>query len=87
MKKNLNSIKYVLGKGMIYALIFDKKIIDISEKLKRVCFNAMKNGLLVVYTGRESIKIGPPLTISKDAIKEGLKILENEISKVFNDKF
>ncbi len=86
MKNNLNLINYVMGKGMVYALIFDKKINNIGEKLKKVCFNAMKNGLLVVYTGRESIKIGPPLTISKKAIEEGLEVLENEITKVFKDE-
>ena len=83
MYQNSSSIKYVMGKGMIYALIFDKKIQSINEKLKKICFGAMQNGLLVVYTGRESIKIGPPLTISKKAIKEGLQVLEEQISKVF----
>ena len=75
MKRNPNYIKYVMGKGMVYALIFDNKINNIGERLRRVCFNAMQNGLLVVYTGRESIKIGPPLTISKNAIVEGLNVL------------
>ena len=27
----------------------------------------MKNGVLVVYTGRESIKLGPPISIKIDA--------------------
>ena len=31
----------------------------------------MQQGLLLVHTGRESIKIGPPLTISDDALIEG----------------
>jgi 4-aminobutyrate aminotransferase-like enzyme len=44
----------------------------------------LKKGLLVVYTGRESIKIGPPLTISKNALIEGLDILEESISEVFS---
>ena len=83
MKNNLNFIKYVEGKGMVYALIFDDKIKNIGVKLKKVCFGSMQHGLLVVYTGRESIKIGPPLTISKKAILEGIKILDNEITKVF----
>lgn len=83
MKKNSSSIKYVMGKGMIYALIFDKEINDIGNKLKKVCFRAMQNGLLVVYTGRESIKIGPPLTITKKAIKEGLQVLDEQIANVF----
>ena len=46
----------------------------------------MQNGLLVVYTGRESIKIGPPLVISKKAIKEGLEVLEEQITKVSKGK-
>ena len=68
---------------MIYALIFDKQIPNIGMKLKKVCFGAMQNGLLVVYTGRESIKIGPPLTITIKAIKEGLQVLDEQIVKVF----
>ena len=83
MNQNSNSIKYVMGKGMIYALIFDKQIPNIGMKLKKICFGAMQNGLLVVYTGRESIKIGPPLTISREAIEEGLEVLQEQISKVF----
>jgi 4-aminobutyrate aminotransferase-like enzyme len=83
MKKNSSSIKYVMGKGMIYALIFDKEINDIGSKLKKVCFRAMQNGLLVVYTGRESIKIGPPLTITRKAINEGLQVLDEQIANVF----
>ena len=83
--KNSKSIKYLMGKGMIYALIFDNKIKNIGLKLKKVCFGAMQNGLLVVYTGRESIKIGPPLTISKKAIDEGLKVLEEQISIVLKN--
>ena len=83
MKKHSMSIKYIMGKGMIYALIFDNQILDVDKKLKQICFGAMQNGLLVVYTGRESIKIGPPLTISKNAIKEGLQVLDEQISKVF----
>ncbi len=35
----------------------------------------MQKGLLVVHTGRESIKIGPPLVISDDALREGIEVL------------
>ena len=34
---------------------------------------------------KESIKIGPPLTISIEALKEGLEILDNSIGKIFNE--
>ena len=45
----------------------------------------MKRGLLLVHTGRESIKIGPPLTISQDALLEGVEILRDSI-KYFYEK-
>jgi 4-aminobutyrate aminotransferase-like enzyme len=35
--------------------------------------------MLVVHTGRESIKIAPPLTIKDDALIEGLSVLEEAI--------
>jgi 4-aminobutyrate aminotransferase and related aminotransferases len=42
----------------------------------------MQKGLLVVHTGRESIKLGPPLTISDEALLEGLEVLEESIVEV-----
>ena len=42
----------------------------------------MQKGLLVVHTGRESIKIGPPLTITNDALLEGVDVLGEAIAEV-----
>ena len=39
----------------------------------------MQIGLLVVHTGRESIKLAPPLTITEEAIIEGLDVLGESI--------
>jgi 4-aminobutyrate aminotransferase-like enzyme len=41
----------------------------------------MQKGLLLVHTGRESIKIGPPLTIPDDALMEGLDVLDEAITE------
>ncbi len=41
----------------------------------------MQKGLLVVHTGRESVKMGPPLTISDDALLEGLSVLDEAIAE------
>jgi 4-aminobutyrate aminotransferase-like enzyme len=35
----------------------------------------MRRGLLLVHTGRESIKLAPPLCISEDALREGITVL------------
>ena len=80
-----DKIKFISSKGLIAAIIFKRKK-NINSLLKEVCMQCMRNGLLVVYTGRRSIKIGPPLTISNSALREGLDVLENSIFKIFNDK-
>ena len=41
----------------------------------------MQKGLLVVHTGRESVKIGPPLTISDEALLEGMDVLDEAIKE------
>ena len=42
----------------------------------------MHKGLLVVHTGRESIKLGPPLSIYNNALVEGLDVLEESIEQI-----
>lgn len=89
LHKGLNEIKekypekisYILGKGMIAALIFSdiKHQNTYSDLASIVCEKAMQKGLLVVHTGRESIKIAPPLTISNDALIEGIEVLDEAI--------
>ena len=88
--KKLNQIKdkfpeeilYVQGKGLISALIFNLNLKNnIKNKIKLIVEKCLKNGLLVVYTGRESIKIGPPLTITINALIEGINVLDQAITE------
>ncbi len=44
-----------------------------------VCYRALNQGLILIYTGRESIKIAPPLTIRYDILEKGCKILYEAI--------
>jgi 4-aminobutyrate aminotransferase-like enzyme len=75
-------ILYVQGKGLIAALIFNlRSKNNVKKILKSIVEECLKNGLLVVYTGRESIKIGPPLTITKEALIEGINVLDEAITK------
>ena len=83
IKKKFPNLFEVHGKGLIASMVFDKKISNINHKLKLIVEYAMKNGLLLCYTGRESIKIGPPLTITREALKEGLNIIEESVEKIF----
>jgi 4-aminobutyrate aminotransferase-like enzyme len=75
-------ILYVQGKGLIAALIFDlNSTKNIKKILKSIVEKCLRQGLLVVYTGRESIKIGPPLTITKSALIEGINVLDQAITE------
>ena len=70
------------GKGLIAALIFDlNSTKNIKKILKLIVEKCLRQGLLVVYTGRESIKIGPPLTITKSALIEGINVLDKAITE------
>lgn len=63
----------VFGKGLLMAVHMP------TERSSAVCRRCMENGLLVVHTGRESVKIGPPLTISDEAMMEGAQVLLDAI--------
>ena len=42
----------------------------------------MQKGLLVVHTGRESIKLGPPLVIDDEAILEAMQVINESLTEV-----
>ena len=69
---------FIYGKGLIAGIIF-KSINDnikLDNLCTRICELCYQRGLILVHTGRESIKIGPPLMIDKDALVEGLDVLK-----------
>jgi 4-aminobutyrate aminotransferase-like enzyme len=77
----------ISGQGMIAAILFKSPKTDepdsyFASVVSELC---MQKGLLVVHTGRESIKIGPPLTITDQALIEGLSVLEESIQEAAND--
>ena len=51
---------------------------EIANYVSKEC---LLSGLLVCNTGRESIKLGPPLTIDKKGIKKAIQILDKAITK------
>jgi len=76
-------IKRVIGKGMVAAVIVvDPKTGAPDANLgDNACEIAMRKGLILVHTGRESIKMGPPLTIADEAIVEGVAVLGEAIAE------
>lgn len=73
----------VMGKGMVAGVLIRDPATGEPDGAfaTKVCTLAMEKGLLMVHTGRESIKIGPPLSIPEDALLEGLAVLEEAIEE------
>lgn len=70
-------LKYVFGEGLIAGLIFiNKDGKPLSDLCDKIAEKAFQKGLLVVHTGRESIKLAPPLCITEEALIEGLNVLD-----------
>lgn len=80
-------ISYILGKGLLAAIITINPETHQPDGsiASRVCEKAMQKGLLLVHTGRESIKIGPPLTIPDEALIEGIKVIEECFEEVIKE--
>ena len=81
-------ISGINGEGLIASILFhvgENKVASFQD-VSIVAEKCMQKGLLVVHTGRESIKIGPPLTIPDDALIEGIAIISESIQEVYNGK-
>jgi 4-aminobutyrate aminotransferase-like enzyme len=75
-------LKYIFGRGLLTALIFmDENSKPLSKLCDKISEKAFQKGLLVVHTGRESIKLAPPLSITEDAMLEGLEVIEQCIKE------
>ena len=73
MKKIKKLIK-VNSRGMVAGIIFKNE-----KEATKVVDKCIKQGVLPVHTKRESIKIGPPLTITEEALRKALTILREAI--------
>lgn len=83
-QESSNRISHILGEGLILAILFQDPVSGEPDGLiaTLVAEKCYQKGLLVVHTGRESIKIGPPLTISDEALVEGLSIISESFVEI-----
>tara|TARA_Y100000310_G_scaffold284902_1_gene307977 strand:+ start:168 stop:581 length:414 start_codon:yes stop_codon:yes gene_type:complete len=72
--ENLDEVEKVNVRGMIAGIIFGS-----SEAADAVVTYCLSNNILPVHTGKSSIKLGPPLTISKIAISQTAETIEKGI--------
>jgi 4-aminobutyrate aminotransferase-like enzyme len=80
-------IARVTGHGLLGALIFRDPRTGDADGLTAslVCERALHMGVLLVHTGRESIKFGPPLTIPEEALEEGMDVVEQAIGQIASE--
>lgn len=73
-------ISSIQGVGLLAAVIFNDKngkpLASLCDLISEYC---LQRGLIVVHTGRESIKLAPPLCINEEAMLEGLNVFSGAI--------
>ena len=86
-KKYADRISWVFGTGLLAGVLFKDPVTGKPDGLfpSQVCEKAMHKGLLLVHTGRESIKIAPPFTIADEALEEGLDVFGEAIAETIED--
>jgi 4-aminobutyrate aminotransferase-like enzyme len=82
-QRHPDRIRWGSGKGLAWAIYIHRKgndslDIDCAERITTDC---MKNGLLMMQTGRGTLKLAPPLCISKKALREGLSVIEQSVAR------
>lgn len=76
-------ISATYGKGLIRSLIFSQEgSVESSLKASKFSELCFQQGLLLVHTGRESVKLGPPLTIPDSALSEAVMIMRAALASL-----
>lgn len=61
------------GRGMVAAILMPE------AKATEVFKECLRRGLMCVHTGKDSLKIGPPLTITNEELERGIGILNESL--------
>ena len=88
LKKYPNYISSIQGVGLLAAVIFTNPN---GEPLSKLCDliseKCLQTGLLVVHTGRESIKLAPPLVIKEEELNEGIDTFFEAVDQSINELY
>jgi len=82
-------IPYVDGKGLVCGVFFSKhndpKKLDV-EFVNKIVEKCLERGVFNIATNRGTLKIAPPLTITKEALLEGLDVIKSVIKTLYEKK-
>lgn len=84
-KEKYEIIGDVRGKGLMIGIeiVKDKKSRAFAPELaKAIVSKTWKRGVLLIMAGKSTLRICPPLTISREFVDEGLAVLEQSVSEV-----
>jgi acetylornithine/LysW-gamma-L-lysine aminotransferase len=70
-------VREVRGLGMMLA-------VELRFDVKDILFEGIKNGLLMLYSGRNIIRLLPPLVMDERTVSETLKIMDQLLTKEEN---
>lgn len=80
-------VKTIHGMGMAFAAVVVKpgtKELDV-ELVDRIIERAFEKGVMSIRTMTGTIKVGPPLTISDEALKEGMEVLIESMEEIIEE--
>ncbi len=80
-------IGHIFGKGCLFGVFIVKEDSDELdyELTNQIVERAMEKGVFSICTGRGTIKLGPPLNIPDEALREGLKVYEESINELIEE--
>jgi acetylornithine/LysW-gamma-L-lysine aminotransferase len=74
LKEKHTIIREIRGKGLMIG-------VELKFEVKDVLMNLMKEGVLMLYSGRNILRILPPLVITKEDITKVLETLDVVLTK------
>ena len=74
IKEKHQIIREVRGKGLMIG-------VELKFEVKDILLDGIKNGILLLYSGRNILRLLPPLVISEDDITKVLETLDSLLSK------
>lgn len=87
-KRHPKRINMVSGRGLVYGLFLvrpktGEPDVQLGDQL---VIKAVQKGLMLFITGNGSVKICPPLMISKEALVEGVDVLEEALDECLTEE-
>ena len=74
LKEKHEIIREVRGKGLMIG-------VELKFEVKDILLDGIKNGILLLYSGRNILRLLPPLVISEDDITKVLETLDSLLSQ------